>query len=87
MGADFCLEMIERGTSSESSFISDTFALSLMLSESGRNSEEAVFEDRESCGRWPLVGRGKSIETARGKVGDIGCGGLFAGKLTGLIGM
>ena len=51
MGADFCLEMIERGTSSESSFISDTFALSLMLSESGRNSEEAVFEDRESCGR------------------------------------
>jgi hypothetical protein len=59
-------------------------------SERGRNSEEAVLEERESWGRWPFhVGglREMSNETGRPGSGDSSGGGLLGGSVVGLIGM
>lgn len=84
-GSDFCFDMVGCGESCVPC-VSEILALNLTLSERGRNSDEAVLDDLDNCGRCPLS-RGTSIDAAFGKVGDTGGGGLLTSKLTGLMGM
>ena len=64
-------------------------------SERGKNSDDAVFEDLDTLGLYPkpaLFGRtrwwlGTSSDIGLENWGDIGCGGLFGGSETGLIGI
>ena len=62
----------------------------MIVSARGRNSDDAVFEDLERCGRWPAVygrSRGTSNDIGRGSSGEKSCGGLFGGRVAGLSGI